>query len=407
MKLSLRGTPKRYDSCVPVGRLWPSGDFSMGYRRVAGDARGRLDLRSEKRRIDDGDYCGLPENYEYLGRGRVIRREPGMSASERAACDAFHRNVNAGGEGEAPLTLANARNSHTGIFCGYPVSLALSLAGWLALILPRGHRPQYGLKGITGYGKKMVRSAATLIERWATRRRTTFCTISMPDLPQAQRVRLAEIWPEYLRQLIQFLARRLERQGLPPAICSVSEVQPKRLADGGSAYLHLHLIWPNHRAKCGSWAVSALEVRAWSEAFLKRNEIFPDGAWVRCNVQPVQKTASGYLSKYMSKGGSDVAAMAQDLGWEAIPRQWWNMSKVARDMVKGELRHGDAVGRLILATVDGIFSGQLPFADCLWALHEVMLDIDGVPRGVGWRGAMKDGYRKDLIQMLDAIPVAS
>ena len=385
MKLSLRGTPKRYDSYVPVGRIWPSGDFSMGYRRVAGDARGRLDLRSEKRRIDDGDYCGLPDNYEYLGRGHVARHEPGMSASDLLDANAFYENVNCGDGGATPLTLAHVRNSHTGKSC----------------------RAQYGLKGMTGYGKKMVRSAATLIERWATRRRTTFCTISMPDLPQAQRVRLAELWPEYLRQLIQFLVRRLERQGLLPAICSVTEVQPKRLADGGQAYLHLHLVWPNPPSRYGSWAVSALAVRSWSESFLRRNGLFPDGSWVRCNVQTVKKSAAGYLSKYMSKGQSDIAAMAEDLGWEAIPRQWWNMSKACRDMVKGELRHGDAVGRLILATVDGIFSGHLPFADCLWALHEVMLDIDGAPRGVGWRGAMKEGYRKDLMQMLDAIPVAS
>lgn len=407
MGIALRGTPHRYDSYVPTGRIWPSGDFSMGYRRVDGDARGHLDLRGEKRRIDDGDYCGLPENYEYLGRGRVARHEPGMSASELLDANAFHENVNCGDRGEASLTLANVRNSHTGIFCGYPLAMARSLAGWLALILPRCHRPQYGLKGMTGYGKKMVRSAATLIERWATRRRTTFCTISMPDLPQSQRVQLAEIWPEYVRQLIQFLVRRLERQGLPSAVCSVSEVQPKRLEGGGQAYLHLHLVWPNRRARYGSWAVSALEIRAWSESFLKRNGLFPDGAWVRCNVQPVKKSAAGYLSKYMSKGSSDIAAMAQDLGWEAIPRQWWNMSRAARDLVKSELAHGDDVGRLILATVNGIFSGHLPFQDCLWALHEVMLDIDGVPRGVGWRGAMKERYRKDLLAMLDKIPVAS
>lgn len=407
MKLSLRGTPHRYDSYVPTGRIWPSGDFSMGYRRVAGDARGRLDLRSEVRRIDDGDYRGLPENYEYLGRGHVVRHEPGMSASDLLDADAFHENVNCGVGGATPLTLANVRNSHTGIFCGYPPALARSLAGWLALIVPKGHRPQYGLKGMTGYGKKMVRSAATLIERWASRRRTTFCTISMPDLPQEKRVRLAELWPEYLRQLIQFLVRRLERQGLPSAVCSVTEVQPKRLADGGRAYLHLHLVWPNRRARYGNWAVSALAVRAWSECFLERNGLFPDGAWVRCNVQPVKKSAVGYLSKYMSKGLNDIAAMAQDLGWGAIPKQWWNMSKAARDMVKSELAHGDDVGRLILATVNGIFSGQLPFRDCLWALHEVMLNIDGTPRGVGWRGAMKEGYRKDLLALLDTIPVAS
>ena len=377
--MRLHGAPKNHDSFIPTGRIWPSGDFSCGYRRVAGDKGSRLDTRSEVRRVDDGDYSGLGPGWEYKGNGHVAFDENYEGRRRWADADGWIPAADSGSGEAEPLTLANLPNSHKG----------------------EARREQYGRKGITGYGKKMVRSAATLIQDWASKRRTTFCTISMPDLPREQRVRLAELWPEYLRQLIQFLVRRLERRGLPPVVCSVTEVQPKRLADGGRAYLHLHLVWPNRPARCGNWAVSALEVRSWSESFLARNGLFPDGAWVRCNVQPVRKSSAGYLSKYMSKGCDDIAAAAADLGWHAIPRQWWNMSKAARDWVKSHLAHGDDVGRLILATVDAIFSGAVLFGDALYSLHEVMLEIDGRPRGVGWRGSMKDGYRKDLLSLLD------
>lgn len=374
----LRGRPKTSDTYVPTGRIWPSGDFSVGYRRVAGDGRDRLDTRSARQMVDDGDYTLPGDDWEYGPYG-VPRPMPGMmSASQKAECNAFHEGV---AEGAQPLTLADLSNSHKGV----------------------ARRAQYGLKGMTGYGKKMVRSAAAMIQRWARPGRTTFCTISFPECPQSQRAALASAWPEYLRQLIQWLGRRLERLGLPRAVCSVTEIQPKRLADGGQAYLHLHLVWPNHYARCGNWAVSAREVRAWSESFMVREGLMPEGGWVRVNVQPVRKSAGGYLSKYMSKGSAEIAAMVEDVGVEAIPRQWWNLSKEARDWVKGELAHGDEAGRVLLATVEGIFKGVVPFRSVFYSLHEVMLDIGGKPRGVGWRGSLVESYRYELLQMIDSV----
>lgn len=95
--------------------------------------------------------------------------------------------------------------------------------------------------------------------------------------------------------------------------------------------------------------------------------------------------------------------MVEDLGVEAIPRQWWNLSKEARDWVKGELAHGDEAGRVLLATVEGIFKGVVPFRSVFYSLHEVMLDIGGRPRGVGWRGSLVESYRYELLQMIDSV----
>ena len=365
-RLRLAGRPKSSDAYVPTGRIWPSGDFSVGYRRVTGDGDARLDLRSEKRRIDDGDYV-LPDDWEYMGKGKVRQMVGSLSASQKAECDAWH------GGAEGPLTLANASNSHTA-----------------------ATRPQRGLKGITGYGKKMVRSACTLIQRRTPKGRTTFATISMPTLPLEQRRKLAELWPEYVRQLLQFLTRQLVQSGLPLTICSVTEIQPKRFEDFGESYLHLHLVWPNRWAKRGNWAIDPRHVRAWSESFLQRNGLWNDEAWVRVNVQPVKKSAAGYCSKYMSKGVNEIAEMAEELGQGAIPRTWYNLTKAARDMVKAELLEGDHVGAAILATVEGIFKGVVPFRSVFYSLHEVVLEWDGQVKGVGWRGACLESWRQDI-----------
>lgn len=373
----------------------------MGYRAVDGDGAGRIDTRSEVQKIDAGEYSNLPDGWEYQGQGRVVQKYQGMTPSERIAADSFHSNVNAENGGDSPLTLAYLPNSHTPFWVGMKSCVAITLAGWLTLGSCR-FRPQRGLKGITGHGRKMVKSGASLIQRRFTARRTTFCTVSMPVLPQNLRVELAASWPEFVRQLLQWIGRRLTRQGLPPVVVSVSEIQPKRLEGYGESYLHLHLVWGNKMARRGSWAVSANSVRAWCEAFLKRRGIWDEGAWVRVNVQPVRSTAAGYLSKYMSKGSSELAGFIADLGPHVVPAQWWNMTAAVREWIASELVSGDSVGSLLKATIDGIFSGVVPFQDCLYSLSEVMMEIDGHPRGVGWRGAMKESYRKDLLSILDS-----
>ena len=393
MRLRLAGRPTTHSTYVPTGRIWPSGDFSVGYRRVEGDKYARIDTRSEAQRIDDGDYANLPDDWEYLGNGRTQKMVGSLTASEKMACDEWH-----GGDG--PLTLANVPNSHSAFYVGYRPVVALTLAPWLAY---GSHRsvPQRGLKGMTGHGKKMVRSAATLIQRRHGASRTTFCTVSMPTLPSAKRRELAEQWPELVRQFLQFLTRRLESKGLPRVVCSVTEIQPKRLEGYGESYLHLHLVWGNHWARRGNWAISANECRDWLEAFMQRRGLWESDSWVRVNVQPVKKSAAGYLAKYMSKGASEIADMAEDVGWAAIPRQWWNLTKDARDWVKSELLQGDEVGAFLLATVGAIFRHVVPFAEVFYSLHEVMMEIDGRSVGVGWRGSCLESFRKELKQTLD------
>lgn len=398
--MQLLGFPSRHSSYVPTGKIWPCGDFSLGYRAVPGDDRIDWDRRSEAQKIDDGDYARLPEGWEYLGRGRVAQMPGAMTPSERLECDRFHQNVGAADGGDSSLTLAYLPNSHIAFWVGMKRPVALALGGWLYLAACRFRAPR-GRKGITGHGRKMVKSAATLIQRRFTARRTTFCTVSMPVLPQSHRAELAKCWPELLRQLLQWIGRRLATQGLSPAIASVTEIQPKRLAGYGEAYLHLHLVWGNRMARSGNWALSAVDVRAWCERFLRKRGIWTDGAWVRVNVQPVKSTAAGYLAKYMSKGSAEIAQFAEDLGWDSIPSQWWNLSGYARSWVKSELATGDDVGQLLRSTVNAIFADVLPFSECLFSLAEVIMIIDGVPRGVGWRGVMRESYRKDLLSLLD------
>jgi len=48
----------------------------------------------------------------------------------------------------------------------------------------------------------------------------------------------------------------------------------------------------------------------------------------------VEKDASQYLSKYMSKGVASVADYAEINGWGMVPRQWWSATASVKNAVK-------------------------------------------------------------------------
>jgi len=347
--MELRGTPTKNSTYVPTGKIWPSGDFSVGYRKVAGDDRVEFDTMEQWYQTGALD---CPPDKE-VGRYGVPVPAP---------------------DGAEPLNLTNVLNSHK----------------------PPKAKKQRGLGGITSYGRKMVKSACTLLDELPSRR-LTFCTVTMPSLPPEQRRELAECWPEYLRQALQYLSRQLSRSGLAPLIASASEIQPGRLEADKEAYLHLHLCWPNVWAKAGNWAVDVKEFRSWSEKFLRNRGLLPDGGWVNVNVQQVKKSCAAYLGKYMSKGSDIIAQAVEDLGESAIPRQWWNLTKPMRDMVLSGLRTGDDVGQMILNIVDYAFDCN--DFDAFWALRHCEMEYDGRLINTGWRGV----FKRDLLRELQAM----
>jgi hypothetical protein len=254
----------------------------------------------------------------------------------------------------------------------------------------------------------MVKSVGALIDSHLPFYRVTFATITMPALPQGMRRQLALCWPELVNQLLKWLSRRLEKKGLPKIIVSASEVQPKRLSESGEAYLHLHLLWVNPPGKKGNWAVNVLHLRSWVADFLIRRELWAADSHVNVDVRSVKGNKACYLAKYLSKDGNIVAEAANDIGWDALPSQWWNVTKTARDWVKRELIAGKAVGYLLHEMVNAAFTLN-SFVDFRY-LYQVETEIDGFLLNVGWRGCLNPEayiHCKDLFEGLDRNRLAS
>ncbi len=377
--MRIHGQVKNQSAYVPTGRIWPSGDFSLGYVKV--EPGSRIDLASHVRRIDRREmtvpdrpgWSMGPHGFPVFDDSAADADGLAEGLSVAAECE-LQEWIARTGEATS-LDLTNPRNSHSG-----------------------GNRPEkYGKQGITGYGRKMVKSAATLIQKMPGKR-VTFATVTMPTLPQQIRRELAMAWPELVNRLIQWLSRRLKAAGLPALICSVTEIQPGRLKARSEAYLHLHLVWPNHWAKAGNWAVDVEALKAWVSEFLQARGLWANDAWVNVDTKQVEKTAAGYLSKYMSKGSSELEQFAADCGWDAVPGQWWNLSKPARDLVKKFTHEGPLVGGLL----DAVVNHALQFQELneFHVLCPAILEYDGKERIVGWFGVLSKDLRSELVKIL-------
>lgn len=179
----------------------------------------------------------------------------------------------------------------------------------------------------------MVRNGGHVLQQRYGRRRLSFLTVTLPSMEHEAAVRVAETWGETVRQLQQWLSRTLKRRGLPSSIVLVTELQTRRLRGGDSAALHLHAVFVGRHAS-GPWLISPKEVRQWWTSRLSRVTDSEVSSPNCVDMKQVQRDAGNYLSKYMSKGTSDIEEFAEAVGWNAVPRQWWNMTAEVRAMVK-------------------------------------------------------------------------
>ena len=318
----VRGIASKQGAWYTSGKLWPHGEWSYGYARSRGDG---------------GEWHERPI---------------------RVSAKAEEQRTEGGVWGFLPLDPSVPVNSHT----------------------PK----RRGLNGMTGYGQQMVKAAGHLMQHLWPHHRKTLGTITLPGMSQEARQEVVSAWPELVRQLLQWQCRKLRRQGLPEAVVSVSEIQPKRLAESGQACLHLHQLWLNVPAESGHWSFDPNEVRAYVDKLLRRVSPSYAGGFVNVDTRPVDGTVAAYLAKYMSKGKQQVEEALEDWGEDNCPRTWWNMSKPMRDAVKARILKGPQVG----AKLEEVLTMAFDYGteDCYAFLMPIMLDIGEERRLMGWRG---------------------
>nr|CRY96589.1 hypothetical protein [uncultured prokaryote] len=218
-----------------------------------------------------------------------------------------------------------------------PLPLGLSTPPNLSTAPKRPVR--YGLKGMPGRARKMVRNACYLLERDAGRSHLSFLTLTIPSLPIAELQKLHYEWAKVLIAVRKKLTLRLTNADIPfPEVVAVSEIQEKRYERTGYPVLHLHCLFQG-RTRGMAWAIDKSEIQQlWAETI---ESIV--GHSVDCSkatrIERVEKSAENYMGKYMSKGVTAVQGVIDDGFADWMPRQWWSMSRTLSQRIRKGIRN--------------------------------------------------------------------
>ena len=345
----------------PSGRLWPNGEFTLGYSF-------------------DGEESGEVEDWVWTGGAGGLGVD---ELDERLEClhgwlDCVQR-VNAVDSAIALriLTLSNAPNSRKAT-----------------------QKVKNGLKGLTGYGTKMIRSGCFLLEESLGKSDCVMVTLTVPTLGRAARIELAQNWGKVTNRLVEYLTRALVKAGRTPAIVGCVEIQTARLEKYRQGYLHLHLVCPAHSNTGGQWAVDVHDLRRWWGKCLERHISSSLPHLPRVETAVVKKSVEGYLGKYLSKGaGEDLDAFIQDLGSDCVPAQWWFASAPMKAAIKSNTATGRSCGCLLDSLVNHLL--EQGTGEGFEYIRHVDCDFNGLPVTVGYVGRLSPGLRSEVFAMLD------
>lgn len=352
----VQGRPKIEAS----GRLWPNGEFSLGYSRVGQES-------------DEGQEWAWTAPERWLSSDELDARLEAMHELLDEMQGFYQKSGELAASG---LTLSNVWNSH------------------------RQPTPtKNGLKGLTGHGAKMLRSACWLLEQKLGKEDCTMVTLTVPTLGREDRVRVAREWGRITNRLVQYLSRELLRAGRAPVIAGCVEIQSGRLEKYRQGYLHLHLVAPAHSNTGGCWAIEAGKLRTWWKECLERTIGRELPSMPRVETAIVEKSVEGYLGKYLSKGtGEELDAFIGDLGVEAVPGQWWFMSSLMRDRVKSGTIAGRNAGALLDAVVNNLL--EVSDGEGFEYIRHIDCWMNGLPVTVGYVGRLSPGLRDELFSLL-------
>lgn len=179
-----------------------------------------------------------------------------------------------------------------------------------------------GTKGVSSYGRRMIRNGAFLLEKAVGRRRVALLTTTIPPLPDELYKEVTRQWSEIVRLFSQWLVRRLKAAHGYPWLIGCVEIQEKRLENEGGLPLHLHLVFQSKTK--GEYTINLHEVsRAWQRAMCCAvPEIGNVDFSSATRIEVVKKSVVSYISKYISKGINQNVLVSVQKGFK-IPSSWW------------------------------------------------------------------------------------
>ena len=277
----------------------------------------------------------------------------------------------------------------------------------MGLSIPRNspNRPaRYGLKGLTSYGARTLKSAAYLLEEEYGKERLVFGTYTLPPMSSPFRKWFHENWNIFVKMIFKYITRHLEKQNAETThYCHCTEVQEKRFRATGEVYLHLHFIFVgvspegrnylSTRASDGilSLAFETME-RLYRQATDDREPVWKGAGGIGASgrLERIRKSVVGYLGKYLSKGRALSNKVGLGERTEYYPRQWWGCHRGLLRKVKERIR------TLPHILCDAIAHDASMQSNWVAWMHPITHEYQGTVYTLGYVGRLEKGWESLL-----------
>lgn len=209
-----------------------------------------------------------------------------------------------------------------------------------------GRSPR-GSTGLTRHGKRLVRNGVAILEQAYGKDCMSFFTGTFPAMSDEDAASVVDNWAKGLNNFCKKVQRRLEKFKCCKLLVGCIEVQEKRRQRTGEHGLHLHMIFHGRR-KGRSWALAPKQIqKIWEQSW----KPYLTGVYdwnAATNIQRIVRSASAYLSKYMSKGLQNQALRSSETR-EEIPlvASWYVCSKSLRKWIETNTWRGFDCGEYI------------------------------------------------------------
>lgn len=255
--------------------------------------------------------------------------------------------------------------------------------------LSQKKKRDYGKRGITRYGKRLVRNACIVLEKRYGKKRLGFITCTLPTFSRQAHDALNRDWGEVTRRFYQKLRRKAKRCDREFIYVGVTEMQEKRYKKYGIACPHLHFVYVCRDSPSSSYLFDITEMHnAWNDSLyevLNKNgvSVCMDANRITGNIngQIIRKSAAGYLGKYLSKGGAILEVMLKE-GVNKLPKQWWTASAYVKKLYHESIACMQSeLAKKIFYNLEVLVEKGL-----IKSLHFVYVCIGGEDRCVGISG---------------------
>lgn len=186
----------------------------------------------------------------------------------------------------------------------------------------------------------------------------SFLTLTLPNLKKSELHEVAMNWGTMVHKFLEWLRHKVKKQNMALEYVYCTEVQPKRLEKRNEYALHLHLVFRGRYAKKASWAITPRQARKeWSRCI---GRVLGHGNFCKSALEKlhvIRTSASGYLSKYMSKGNCGIPPELEELVATPPSINWGGYSRnLSRELDTAtiSLRSDSTRGEFVRAFISGI-----------------------------------------------------